>query len=121
MKKKLDLSMFTTNKPVSKEEFAQIEADANKKYISYFSNGKNKIHELVKFQIGEFEYVTTTEAYEILLNRKLIKASDLISKFKANVIFFESNQDTQIYVAQNIKKSKLKEFRDLGTSQYAIL
>jgi len=118
---KLDLTMFASNNKVSKNEFAQIEKSMEKKYNALFSNGKNKVHQLVKFTIGKFEYVTTIEAFEILIERKLVTKDSLISKFNANILYFESNQKDQIYCANNINKKELKDFRDLGNSQYKIV
>jgi uncharacterized protein (UPF0297 family) len=118
---KLDLTMFASNNKVSKNEFAQIEKSMENKYNALFSNGKNKVHQLVKFTIGKFEYVTTIEAFEILIERKLVTKDSLISKFNANILYFESNQKDQIYCANNINKKELKDFRDLGNSQYKII
>lgn len=114
---KLDLTMFATNKFVSKNEFNKIENQMNKKYESYFKNAK--IHELVIFSIGKFEYTTTIEAFQILVSRKLVKADSMIDMVKAKVIFFESNQKDQLYCANNISKKELKDFRDLGQAQYS--
>lgn len=115
----LKLTMFASNKKVSKNEFAQIEKSMEKKYLSMFLNGKNQVHNLVIFSIGKFEYVTTIEAFEILIERKLVKKDSLVLKFQANVLYFESNQKDQLHCANNISKKELKDFRDLGQSQYS--
>ena len=116
-KMKLDLTMFASNNKVSKNEFAQIENQMNQKYNSYFKDAK--VHELVIFSIGKFEYTTTIEAFQILVSRKLVKGDCMIDMVKAKVIFFESNQKDQLYCANNISKKELKDFRDLGQSQYS--